>query len=544
MNDIDSNNKEIEYVPLRVTAGVLMHIGAGIYNSVAGAIKELVSNAYDADASSVTISMDYPYFNRIKVVDDGSGMSSKRLRQAMQTIGSSLKIFEGTKRSKKFDRPIIGHLGIGLMALSQICRKAKIESKEIGSKTKLIAELDFSQFKEREDMQMLLAKIDLLTERYGGMEYFEEIINDPNIDEDFKVEVEADFEIAKMAEKRLSEIKENTPEVDLHGEHLGYCIFYPNIPAPESDQGTTITLMEIGNEVKDQLRDKDKDVQALPQKYRELDNPLDSYRNDIDDWSWEEICSRLQLGTSGIKYSDLPYYHQFLWELSIMTPVEYFKDGPLKIDKSILASKKQELRKKNFQLTVEKHKMRKPILLPSGNLAKDLENMKRGLDYEIQLISFEGEVNKQPLKYHGYLYWQKEQNCPNMVQGLQIYIRNIGIGLYDRTMLNYDKVNPGSRIPQTSGEIYIEEGLEQALSVDRSSFRETDPHYAFLREQVWRAIGVYKGEGSGLFGASVRAYYKRKEIQDAETLENHITELEKIIESTSGNKITIKPNEN
>ena len=542
MNNEKSQEK-IEYVALKVTSGVLMHIGAGIYNSIAGAIKELVSNSYDADAKNVTISMDYPSFNKIKVVDDGTGMSPRRLRQAMQTIGSSLKKLENAETTELFKRPIIGHLGIGLMALSQICRKARIESKEKGTKYKLVADLDFSQFKDREEQQMLLAKLELLTEQYGGINHIEEILNDPDIDEDYKAEVEVDLEIAKLAKDRLEELQERLGDINLQGEHLGYCIFYPEIPATENDHGTSITLTDIDKEVKDQLRDIDKDINSLPEKFKDMDQPLEAYRNDVNSWDWREICSRLQSATSGLRYSGLPYYHQFLWELALMTPVPYFDDGPLIIDKTIFSKKKQELKNYNFNLVVDKYKIRKPILLPSGAFSDNIESMVKGLDYEIRKISHEGNENQQPLKYHGYLYWQCKQNQPNMVQGLQIYIRNIGIGLYDRTLLNYDKVNPGSRIPQISGEIYIEEGLEQALSVDRSSFRETDPHFAFLKREVWKTVGVYKDGGAGLLGASVDAYYRRKEIKNEEKFKEHLVELRKIIKNTSEKPIQIKYSE-
>ena len=86
--DLDKN---IEYVPIKVTTGILFHIGAGIYQSIAGALKELISNSYDADATEVLISTDYPNFTQIKVVDNGSGMTKTRFRQAMATVGSSLQ---------------------------------------------------------------------------------------------------------------------------------------------------------------------------------------------------------------------------------------------------------------------------------------------------------------------------------------------------------------------------------------------------------------------------------------------------------------------
>jgi hypothetical protein len=41
---------------------------------------------------------------------------------------------------------------------------------------------------------------------------------------------------------------------------------------------------------------------------------------------------------------------------------------------------------------------------------------------------------------------------------------------------------------QVSGEVYVQEGLESALNIDRASFRETDPHYLALRAVLWKQL--------------------------------------------------------
>ena len=209
------DSQQVEYVPIKVTAGILLYIGAGIYNSIAGAIKELVSNSFDADAINVIISTNYPNFNEIRVVDDGIGMSSVRLKQAMQTIGSSLKgTIEPGRISKGYNRPIIGHLGIGLMALSQICLKAKIESQEPDSETKFIAELDFSEFKTREQEQIEVAKLEILRDMYGGVDVMKDKLDDPSLDIDERAEIEGVYNLAVKAQ----EILDTSDGPDLEGK--------------------------------------------------------------------------------------------------------------------------------------------------------------------------------------------------------------------------------------------------------------------------------------------------------------------------------------
>jgi len=49
---------------------ILARITDGIYRQPASALRELIANAYDADAESVYIQTDAPRFNTISVRDD------------------------------------------------------------------------------------------------------------------------------------------------------------------------------------------------------------------------------------------------------------------------------------------------------------------------------------------------------------------------------------------------------------------------------------------------------------------------------------------
>lgn len=60
---------------LRTDERVLARVTDGIYRQPGSAIRELLSNAYDADATRVVIRTDRPRFQTITVEDDGRGMS-------------------------------------------------------------------------------------------------------------------------------------------------------------------------------------------------------------------------------------------------------------------------------------------------------------------------------------------------------------------------------------------------------------------------------------------------------------------------------------
>ena len=75
--------------PINVAASVIADISAGIYRTPAGALKELISNAFDADAESVRISTGDPHFRTFTCTDDGSGMTPDRFKEIMGLIGGS-----------------------------------------------------------------------------------------------------------------------------------------------------------------------------------------------------------------------------------------------------------------------------------------------------------------------------------------------------------------------------------------------------------------------------------------------------------------------
>src|SRR4051794_14551885 len=68
---------------------VLARVTDGIYRQPASALRELIANAYDADATTVSIDTDAPRFREIKVSDDGTGMSKEALANLVHHIGGS-----------------------------------------------------------------------------------------------------------------------------------------------------------------------------------------------------------------------------------------------------------------------------------------------------------------------------------------------------------------------------------------------------------------------------------------------------------------------
>jgi hypothetical protein len=118
-----------------VSSKILGHISAGIYRSTGGALKELVSNAFDANATRVVITTNWPSFDILTAFDNGTGMTLDKFRQLMKGgIGESSKRLD-TNITSELGRPIIGWLGIGMMGIAQICHEFKMISHHRESET-------------------------------------------------------------------------------------------------------------------------------------------------------------------------------------------------------------------------------------------------------------------------------------------------------------------------------------------------------------------------------------------------------------------------
>src|SRR5260370_22990463 len=112
---------------IKVHEKALAHLSRGLYRSPASALRELVSNAWDANATLVRIDTNYPNFFQVSVEDNGDGFTLEDFERVMKGVGNSEKRADGAPL--KFGRPMIGRLGIGLFGIAQIALGLTISSK-------------------------------------------------------------------------------------------------------------------------------------------------------------------------------------------------------------------------------------------------------------------------------------------------------------------------------------------------------------------------------------------------------------------------------
>ncbi|WP_328671406.1 ATP-binding protein [Streptomyces sp. NBC_00328] len=137
---------------IRFRGRVIEHLGIDMYQSPVAAIAELISNAWDADASSVEVVLpgDLNTGSEISIRDDGFGMTLAQCQDRYLNVGYN-KRKENGKDVTGSGRPMMGRKGIGKFAGFGIANFVRVEtvSGETGERT--VFELDASQLIEGAD---------------------------------------------------------------------------------------------------------------------------------------------------------------------------------------------------------------------------------------------------------------------------------------------------------------------------------------------------------------------------------------------------------
>jgi hypothetical protein len=115
---------------MSVDLSVLESLGINLYSNAAAVLSELVANAYDADATRVSISWKQGN-DQVVVTDDGAGMTVSEINERFLTVGYKKRETEGTK-SDRFDRPFMGRKGIGKLSVFSIARTVSVYTTKDG----------------------------------------------------------------------------------------------------------------------------------------------------------------------------------------------------------------------------------------------------------------------------------------------------------------------------------------------------------------------------------------------------------------------------
>jgi len=441
--------------PVRLAAKVIGHVSQGMYRTPAGAIKELVSNAYDAGATYIKIHTGFPTFGEFTCEDDGSGIHPNEFtRLMMGGIGDSKKQSSRESRVGRFDRPIIGRLGVGLLSLAQICSEFKIVSYHKASRKAFAASIRFPAY-TRKDVDSAIKKA------------------------------------AKSGEKFIETGQYSLKPIKYVEGQTGVTITTTFVR--EAFRKTMGNLAHFGN-----LR-----FNKTNRSYAHFGEFLDSISN-------PELSALFFLSP----------YDQFLFGLGLAAPLPYPEtDGQTRstcvLSVPGVVKLQKTLKSYNFSLEVDNVSFRRPVVLPSNKLGTRTdqcelsgspvsetfklvdgphESEQKVLKYVVKVdnsdekyqllwLSYEARVNGYPMKFSGYVFNQTTRLFPKEYQGILVRLRNIAIGQYDPNFLVYPQAE-GPRFSMVSSEIFVEEGLDDSLKVDRDGFNTLDPQYIRLQAYI------------------------------------------------------------
>ena len=113
-----------EFIPVTIDKSHIITIGEKLYAESIEFVRELVNNAYDADATLVEIIVAE---DMIEIRDNGSGMDVEGLKQYFN-IGSQQKFY--SPKSPIYSRDRIGQFGIGKFASLAACKRFEVLTKK------------------------------------------------------------------------------------------------------------------------------------------------------------------------------------------------------------------------------------------------------------------------------------------------------------------------------------------------------------------------------------------------------------------------------
>ncbi|MGR5214710.1 BbrUII/HgiDII family restriction enzyme [Vibrio harveyi] len=131
---------------IEIDLNVLNHLGMSLYSNTPAVLTEIISNAWDADAKKVDISLvtgDEPH---VVIEDNGHGMSESDI------IGKFLKVGYARRDDKRgksdgLSRQVMGRKGIGKLAMFSLANKIQVFSRKKGHEPRAF-EIDVSALQD------------------------------------------------------------------------------------------------------------------------------------------------------------------------------------------------------------------------------------------------------------------------------------------------------------------------------------------------------------------------------------------------------------
>lgn len=531
---------------LKTNERVFARITDGIYREPASALRELIANSYDADATEVRVFTDAPRFSKIVVRDNGHGLDENTLAHIICNIGGSLKrskdgkyhdvTSELDKNLSPNGRRLIGKLGIGLFSVSQITHHIVIVSKTKGNDKRLVCDIILRPQSE------VVVETDEDTYVTGTAEI---------------TYVPAEDIESSGTEITLLKVRPFVKE-SLQSKLLWNAIQFSRQAGEEPD------------EVEFDLEDELKDLPTTPDFHIGEIDPNDAERllttaklpwlpTDPPLTKFKKLVSEVSFLTTdakrgNVKLKDcLDTYLRMIWSISLSVPVSYIDKHPFdvrasdNVDVYLISNGGRGSSAEKIELR-ESETLESKLGLFAKRIESDLPFTVLIDDVELRRpISVAGDSNKQkgqlmfvgraspslssvPESYRGgelefeyYMLWNHKV-VPLEHNGCLIRINGANGTLFDSSFLEY-QISELTRLRQLTGEVFAIKGLDSALNIDRESFNIAHPHYQYLKKWMHNALRQFMSKNKSLNKGDATARNKAKVDEITATIESLVSDF-------------------
>ena len=177
-----------------------------------------------------------------------------------------------------------------------------------------------------------------------------------------------------------------------------------------------------------------------------------------------------------------PRYDRMVWQIASLSPIPYMPGSTVSEGSNLMRRIADQLTAFDFGVVVDGIKLFKPVLLDGPVTEVPLGTVGNGDGPFHFPLELEDTVWGSKIRVHGYIYGSAGKALlPDDIRGVLIRLKHVGIGEYDKSFLGY-RYAEGPRFAWLTGELFIEQGLEDALTVGRDGFDVGHPHYIALRQ--------------------------------------------------------------
>lgn len=148
-----------DYVRFSIDAAHISRLGRELVSRQETAVAELVKNAYDADATEVTLSFENSHRTGgcLTVTDTGNGMSREQLVEGFMRLSTSDK--RHNPYSEKYGRARAGRKGIGRFAAQRLGKELVIITQRKDDNHALKVRIDWNDFVEDRELGLIANKL-------------------------------------------------------------------------------------------------------------------------------------------------------------------------------------------------------------------------------------------------------------------------------------------------------------------------------------------------------------------------------------------------